>query len=383
MADRGSGPGADAPHERPQRADRPHRHSIYEAGEFLDAPPDAQVPEQEVSLRQRFANIRTIASLVFAVVLLVFLFRVVFDIEWGATWQRITQADPLLLVAALGAYYATFPIRGVRWHFILRRSGSKVPLRAASEILFLSWFVNCVVPAKLGDLYRAYLLRANFSASVSRTVGTVFIERIADLIVIFLLALAAGYWSFRGRARPEIDALFLAGFAFAALLLIMVLSLRMFGPAIGRLVPRRLEELFERFREGSVLALTGRSVVVIVFLTGLVWLGEALRLFLVIRALGLPDVGLGISASAFVALAGSLLTAIPLTPAGIGFVEAGIVGALAIYGVDPETSGAAVALVDRAISVGSVLLLGGALYAFSGMVRRAHGPVPRARPSVG
>ena len=373
-------PGGDS-HEH--RDDHPHGHSIYEASEFLDAPPDEQVPEQEVSLKRRFANIRTIGSIVFAVLLLFFLFRVVFDIEWGATWQRITQADPLLLLAALAAYYATFPIRGLRWHFILRRSGATVPYTAASEILFLSWFVNCVVPAKLGDLYRAYLLRANFAASVSRTVGTIFVERIADLVVMLLLALAAGYWSFRGRARPEIDALFLAGFAFVALLMILLLSLRMFGPAIGRLVPARLQSLYERFREGSVLALTGRSVLVIVLLTGLVWAGEALRLFLVIRALGLPDVGLGISAAAFVALAGSLLTAIPLTPAGIGFVEAGIVGALAIYGVDPETSGAAVALVDRAISVGSVLLLGGALYAFSGMVRRAHGTAPRARPSVG
>ena len=44
-------------------------------------------------------------------------------------------------------------------------------LRDATEILFLSWFVNCLVPAKLGDLYRAYLLRANYGASISRTVG--------------------------------------------------------------------------------------------------------------------------------------------------------------------------------------------------------------------
>ena len=71
------------------------------------------------------------------------------------------------------------------------------------------------------------------------------------------------------------------------------------------------------------------------------------------------------------ALAGSLLTAIPLTPAGVGFVEAGIVGLLTLYGVVGEPA-VAVALTDRAISILTVIVLGGIFYAFSAKVRRAH-----------
>ena len=37
-----------------------------------------------------------------------------------------------------------------------RRSAS----RDSTEIIFISWLVNCLVPAKLGDVYRAYLLQA-------------------------------------------------------------------------------------------------------------------------------------------------------------------------------------------------------------------------------
>ena len=55
---------------------------------------------------------------------------------------------------------------------------------------------------------------------------------------------------------------------------------------------------------------------------------EGLRLWLVIQALGFPDVSLGISGAFFVALIGSLLTAVPLSPAGLGLVEAGMVGVL-------------------------------------------------------
>ena len=232
--------------------------------------------------------------------------------------------------------------------------------------------MNCLVPAKLGDLYRAYLLKAHNGASASRTVGTIFIERIADIIVIFGLALAAGYWSFRGRSMPGVDVIFILGFVVAIILIGVVIALRFYGHRVARYLPLRLAELWRRFHEGSTGALTPSALPVIGVSTVAIWLLEGARLYFVIHALGIPGVDLGISASIFVALVAALLTAMPLTPAGIGFVEAGIAGALLIYGVSPE-SAAAVALTDRAISILSVIVFGGILYLFSGKVRRAHG----------
>jgi glycosyltransferase 2 family protein len=327
-------------------------------------------------------NIRTIGSLLFGFLLIFLLVRVVFgeDFDWGEVWRLITQANPLYLLVAFIAYYATFPIRGLRWRYVLARSGLQIRFRDATEILFLSWFVNCLVPAKLGDIYRAYLARGNFGASISRTVGTVFIERIADIIVIAALALTAGFWSFRGRSRPEIDTLFMVGFVISISLVLLIIGLRVYGAGIGRWLPARVGELWGRFQEGSTGALSARSVPVILGLTGIIWLLEGARLYFVIRALEIPEVGLGISASVFVALAAALLTAIPLTPAGFGFVEAGIVGVLYLYGVSQEPA-AAVALVDRTLSIVTVIIIGGVLYAFSRKVRRAHG-VGRATSSA-
>ena len=333
-----------------------------------------EITLDQVSLRKRLLNVRTIGSLLFGLLLLYFLARIIFgdNFDWGEVARLVGQADIGFLALAFVAYYATFPLRGFRWKYVLARSGMSVRFRDATEILFLSWFVNCVVPAKLGDLYRAYLLRANHGASISRTVGTVFIERIADLIVIASLALTAGYWSFRGRSRPEIDALFIVGFVIAIGLVLLLIGLRLFGAQIGRWLPSRIGQLWERFQEGSTGALSSRSVPVVLALTVVIWLLEGARLYFVIRALDLPEVGLGISASVFVALAAALLTAIPLTPAGFGFVEAGIIGVLAIYGVTREPA-AAVALVDRGLTIVTVIILGGLLYAFSSKVRRAHG----------
>jgi uncharacterized protein (TIRG00374 family) len=353
-----------APHE--------HGHSLYEAGEFLDAPPTEEIEPREVSLRSRLLNLRTIGSFVFAVVLVFFLFRVVLNVDLASTIDYISGANIWMLLIGLFAYYCTFPLRSLRWSLILRKVGSPVPYRDATEILYLSWFVNSVVPAKLGDLYRAYLLRGNYGASISRTVGTIFIERIADIVVIFALALAAGFWSFRGRNRPEVDALFVAGFVFALALVLFVVALRFGGTRLGRYLPERLAEYYERFRHGTTAALTPATLLSVLVITGMVWLLEGVRVYFVIHALGLAELeNLRISASVFVALAASLLTAVPLTPAGIGFVQFGIVWALGIYGVSAE-AGTAVALTDFVLATGSVIVFGGILYAVSGKVRRAH-----------
>jgi len=361
---------SDQPTEHPT-GPHEHAHSVYEPAEFLGAPPEEAIPEREVSLARRLLNARTIGSIAFGFVLVFLLFRVVLNVDFGRAFDLMRSANLWMLLAGLVAYYLTFPLRSLRWTLILRRVGTPVGYAAATEILFLSWFVNCIVPAKLGDLYRAYLLRGNFGASISRTVGTIFIERVTDIIVIFALALAAGFWSFRGRNRPEVDALFLAGFAVAVILVLLVVALRYLGRHLTRILPERVAELYERFHEGSTGALTPRVLLPVGVITAVVWLLEGLRVYFVIRALSLTGMQLGISSSVFVALAASLLTAIPLTPAGIGFVQAGIVGALALYGVAPE-AGTAVALTDFVLSTLSVIVIGGVFYAFSPMIRRAH-----------
>jgi len=363
----------DAP-MRPIPPREPEAPAIAEADAEVEARVRAESLDDGVSLRRRVLNVRTIGSLLFGLLLLFLLFRVVFgeDFDWGEVVTLIRGADPAFLLLAFVAYYATFPLRGLRWKYVLSRTGTNVRFRDATEILYLSWFVNCLVPAKLGDLYRAYLLRGNYGASLSRTVGTVFVERIADIIVIAVLALTAGFWSFRGRSRPEIDLIFVFGFLVVISLTIMLVVLRFGGRRLDRFLPARAGEYWTRFHEGSTGALRARSLPVIIVMTMLIWLLEGARLYFVIRALALPEVGLGISASVFVALAAALLTAIPLTPAGFGFVEAGIIGVLALYGV-PQEPATAVALLDRALSIGTVILFGGILYAFSRKVRRAHG----------
>jgi glycosyltransferase 2 family protein len=231
----------------------------------------------------------------------------------------------VLVLLAFIVFYLGFPLRGYRWARLLRQTGFGIRVRDSQEILYLSWFVNCVVPAKLGDVYRAYLLKMNSPAQLSRTFGTVFIERILDIFAIAILGLAAGFWSFRDGMPPAIRLVFIIGIVTVVVLSIGLFTMRNFGRRIlTRLpFPPKIRDLYERFEEGVFGAVGLRHLPMLAFVTGLIWMTEALRLYIVVQALGFPDVNLGLSGAVFVALIGSLLTAIPLSPAGLGFAQAG------------------------------------------------------------
>jgi len=342
-------------------------------------PPDlSDVSADQLSLGRRLRQPRTILGLILPLILLVLVFQVALKVDFGELVAAVRAANPWLLLAAFAIFYLGFPLRGFRWVLLLRGAGFRLGTRDATQIIFLSWLVNCLVPAKLGDVYRAYLLKINSTASLTRTFGTVFIERILDLFAIVVLGLAAGSWSFGSRLPPSIQVVFVIGVGVVVILALMLLTLRNFGRQIlVRLpVPRRerLLELYDRFEEGVFGAVGVRALPLLIFVTGLIWATESLRLYLVVQALGFPDVTLGLSGAVFVALIGSLLTAVPLSPAGLGIVEAGVVGVLiAAYHV-PVTEATTIALVDRTISVFSIIVLGGIFYAISPL-RRGGGQV--------
>jgi glycosyltransferase 2 family protein len=328
---------------------------------------EREVTTDSVSLGRRLRQPRTILSIAVPLVLLVLAAQLVLKVDFGQVAEGIAQSNKWLLLAAFVVFYAGFPLRGYRWKKILEGTGVRIRARDSTEILYLSWLVNCLVPAKLGDVYRAYLLKINSPVSLSRTFGTVFIERILDLFAIAILGLAAGFWSFRTGLPPEIQFVAALGVGTVIILAVALLTLRNFGRRIlARLpVPHRVIELYDKFEEGVFGAVGGRELPRLVVLTILIWSTEGLRLWLVVQALGFPDANLGISGAFFVALIGSLLTAVPLSPAGLGLVEAGMVGVLVAAYQLPVTEATTIALVDRVISVFSIVVLGSILYLVS------------------
>lgn len=370
-------------------------HRLHPMGEALEEEVEALIhpeepvevpPPEQMSLLRRMRQPRTILSITVPLAIIA--------VAVAANWSdmekvpgEIARADPLLLLVAFVIYYLGFPLRGGRWARLLRGAGYRIRVRDGTEIIFISWLVNCVVPAKLGDLYRAYLLKLNSPVSATRTLGTVFMERMLDLIAIAALGIAAGYIRFRGSLNdlpPSVQIIFALGVVVIVGLIVALVVMRNFGRRVIAVLPlpSRVSDLYERFEEGVFGSVGLRGLPLLGVMTVAVWITEALRLYFVVRALGFTEVDLGLSGAMFVALIGSLLTAIPFTPAGLGLVEAGMLTLLTrIFNATP-THAAAIVLLDRAISVFSIVVLGAIAYVLSSKPRGAGMKVEEVAPAA-
>lgn len=309
----------------------------------------------ERAVRRQLFGWRELISTAIPIVLIAFFAR---NVDWPEALATLGRADPLFVVAALVVYYLSFPVRAIRWARLLREGGARIFGRDLLEILLLGWFVNCLVPAKLGDLYRSYLVKRRFGISLSRTVGVVVAERLLDLFVVFGLLIVVGYVAFGRTILPDdLNVLYVTGAALGIVIVLGLVGLYAIGPRLGRFFPREIRRIGRLFREGVLHSF--RALPVAGPMTLLVWALEAGRLLLVLFALGLY---LPPSQVIFVAVAASLLTTVPLTPAGFGFVEIAMVYVLTSGFGLAQNDAVAVAVLDRAVSVFSVIVVGGVLY---------------------
>jgi len=341
---------------------------------------EEEVPQQ-VAIGKRFGDWRTIASFAFALLILAFAAS---KVNWPTTWKVLKHANLGLFVLAFVAYYSSFPIRTHRWrrlmhnsnHGALRDKIDHYPTWDLTQILYLSWFANVIIPAKLGDVYRAFLARRWIGVSLSRTVGNVLAERILDLIVLFPLLVAAAFLTFQSKLFSARDVL-VSEALLGALILAVIAGVALTvmwraGESVLRVLPRRFHDVYLHFRHGAVTSF-GNEAPSLFGQTVVVWLLEGARLTCILAALNLLSPGrIGPAAAVFLALGSSVLTTLPLTPGGLGVVESFIPTVLVILGVTGGFStGAAVAVLDRIISYLSIAVFGFILYIVSDKARGA------------
>ncbi len=335
-------------------------------------------------LAKRFLNVRTLLSFAIGLAILAFVLSRV-EVNVAEIRSKLAQTNLVLFLAALALYYLTFLVRALRWQQLLANvgyanddaeanehgfrvvDGLKIRLPSVvglAEIVLLSWFANCIVPAKLGDAYRAYLLKSTAGVSFSKTFGTILAERIIDMLLLFSLLAASVLFAFSGALPSAILSIMQAGLVLVVLVVAGLMMMRNFSGLISRFVPRRFRSHYAAFEQGTLGSFQAMPLVLTYSVVG--WAIEAGRLYLVCMSLGL--VGLSPAIILFVALASALLTTLPITPAGLGFVESAIVGILllaASWGLAPgidENVAASVAILDRVISYWSLIVTGIVLY---------------------
>lgn len=272
-------------------------------------------------------------------------------IDIRATTETLAGTNLLLVAATLLLVPGQIVLRTLRWQLLLppRPDGTRPPARRVMPVLLAGYLGNLILPARLGEPARAYLLSRREQIGFPRVLGSVLLERVIDLASLAFVAVFAALqarapeWIVRGMLIVTI-----IGFAIVVILVasgisrIVRLLARLFGTQAGRM--RAAINHAISFGEGAngggwgpLAGALGLSTLTWGFVAGTYWLA-AQSLSIDIR----------ISESMLVAAVATLGTAIPSAPANIGTYEVATVVVLTALGV-PAHEALAMALLAHAI----------------------------------
>jgi uncharacterized protein (TIRG00374 family) len=261
----------------------------------------------------------------------------------------------ILVVLALLAL--SLLTRAAAWRTILK---NRISLGRSYLIINSGYFVNTVLPFRIGEITRAFLLLPS-GFGFWEALPTIVLERLFDfgfVLVIFFLTLPYAVNFSQGISLVYILAgLVLLGFLILFLLVrnnerVMAWIKRL--PLLGEQSRSRLMGLFQSVLE-SLKVLNDPASLGKVFTYMLLSWGIALLIqFILLRAF-LPEAKLVWAAFALSAL--SLGVSIPSSPGNIGIYEGSITLALSAFGIDQSVA-FAYALVSHLLSLFVTTLLG-------------------------
>jgi glycosyltransferase 2 family protein len=299
--------------------------------------------------RQRATPLRAgLAGLVVSGVAIA-LIVVLIDLE--VTVEVLAGTQVAWLAATLLLAPAQVILRSIRWQLVLPRDeqGRRPRMRRIAGALLVGQFANLVLPARLGEPVRAYLVGVRERIPFSRVLGSIVLERVMDLASLALVAIAAAIvvgapeWIVQGSGAVALVA------AAAGVLLVASAIPRAMAVA-ARLLQHigwmpRVAEVVTSFGKGAGGDTRG-SLAVAVVLSTITWFFVGGTFWLVGRSLGLD---IDPAAALLIAAVTTLGTAIPSAPANIGTFEAAAVVAARALGI-PGAEALAFAIVAHIAS---------------------------------
>ena len=120
-------------------------------------------------------------GLVISVVALAFLFRR----DLGDVRDELAHARYWTVLPCIALSVAGLWLRGLRWRALL---DDRISVRHSFHILNVSYFVNGVLPLRVGELARAVLAaRIDPPVNVLTSLSTIVVERLLDTLAVFVL----------------------------------------------------------------------------------------------------------------------------------------------------------------------------------------------------
>lgn len=260
-------------------------------------------------------------------------------------WGHVRDADFVLLALAIVITTAVFPLRAIRWRYFLAPAQADSPFRSRFAAVCVGFMANNLLPARAGELARAYAYSRLEPVSTATALATLVVERFLDgVAIMLLLVVALAHPDSPSGALPDelIAGIQWVSLFFAVILLFSLVllvfperSLRASATVADALLPTRIAGALVTVTEQIVAGLAsmrGWRLLLPAFAWSLaVWTMQSLSFWVGFFAFGID---LPFAAALLTNAAVALAVAVPSAPGYVGTFHAGAKLALTdVYGV--------------------------------------------------
>ncbi len=283
------------------------------------------------------------------------------QIDLGLAWSALTRANPLWLLVALVVLAATMFTNIYRWR-LLYYPTTVLRLGNLTSALFIGYMVLSLVPMRVGELVRAYLISKTEPVSFGQSVGTILVEKVLDVATILVFLAGLGVFGLLPDLAVPGPALVAMGLLPLAALVALAALPR---PTILGLLARaqlhlpgsrrwNLVKTVGPFLDALAVLRYRQLVPALVFWSALNWGLSALANYVVMQAF---DLRLPVAAAVFQMVVTNLGMVVPSAPGYVGVFEGLTLMALAPYGVD-RNQGLAYAVALHTFVYGAFIVVG-------------------------
>jgi uncharacterized protein (TIRG00374 family) len=218
----------------------------------------------------------------------------------------------------------------LKWNFFLKSVDVHLNLKD-NLFVFFSGLGMIITPAKVGEIWKGWLIKDINGESLSKTVPVVIIDRVTDLIGLIILS-ALGILYYKEGSYILIILIILFVLFFTA-----IKSKKISGKIISILENRagKYSKDVKTMHNTFEQLMNPKNMTLMSFLSAFAWFFECLALYFVIIGFG---ESISVLISTFVFSFASLAGAVSMIPGGLGVAEATFSGLLQYFGLTATIS---------------------------------------------
>ncbi|AKB80905.1 hypothetical protein MSBR3_0327 [Methanosarcina barkeri 3] len=110
-------------------------------------------------------------------------------------YETFTQMNLALLSLSLPFIVLMYLMKGIKWQVLLSCINVQIPVKRSLEIILIGNFYGALTPGRAGEVSRAFYL----DAESSRSIPTVVMDRVIDMICLLVLSVLSIVFFFKDR----------------------------------------------------------------------------------------------------------------------------------------------------------------------------------------